>query len=56
MGSGENETDMGKNLFKDFRESDHQGHDLILLKAINDEGFGQAIMDKIRKASGKSDV
>ncbi|MFW5865548.1 MAG: L-threonylcarbamoyladenylate synthase [Nanoarchaeota archaeon] len=51
----ENETDMGKNLFKDFRESDRQGYDMILIAAIEDEGFGHAIMDKIRKASVEKD-
>ena len=42
---------MGKNLFKDFRDADKKGFDLVLVNEINDENFGEAIMDRLRKAS-----
>ncbi len=46
------ETEMGKKMFKDFRDSDKEGYDLIVVKEVEDKDFGSAIMDRLRKASG----
>lgn len=42
---------MAKNLFKDFREADKKGYDIIVVKEVEDKGFGCAIMNRLRKAS-----
>jgi len=38
-------------LFKDFREADKKGYDIIVVKEVEDKGFGCAIMNRLRKAS-----
>jgi len=43
---------MAKNLFKDFREADKKGYKIIVVKEVEDKGFGSAIMNRLRKASG----
>jgi len=43
--------EMAKNLFKDFREADKKGYDIIVVKEVEDKGFGCAIMNRLRKAS-----
>jgi L-threonylcarbamoyladenylate synthase len=42
---------MAKNLFKDFREADKKGYDIIVVKEVEDKGLGYAIMNRLRKAS-----
>jgi len=42
---------MAKNLFKDFREADKKSYDIIVVKEVEDKGFGCAIMNRLRKAS-----
>jgi L-threonylcarbamoyladenylate synthase len=49
----ENEVKMAKNLFKDFRDADKKGYEIIIVKETKDEGFGCAIMNRLRKASGE---
>ena len=49
----ENEIKMGKSLFKDFRDADKEGCKIIIVKETKDEGFGCAIMNRLRKASGE---
>lgn len=49
----ENEVKMGKSLFKDFRDADKEGCEIIIVKETKDEGFGCAIMNRLRKASGE---
>ncbi|MFW6283634.1 MAG: L-threonylcarbamoyladenylate synthase [Minisyncoccales bacterium] len=44
---------MAKNMFNDFRLCDQKGYDIILVKEIKDKEFGFAIMDRLKKASGK---
>ncbi len=38
------------NLFRQLRELDHAGLDLILAEALPEEGLGLAIMDRLRRA------
>lgn len=47
----ENEISMAKNLFKDLRESDKEGYDIIIVWEVEDIEFGSAIMDRLRKAA-----
>ena len=47
-----NEIEMAKKLFKDFRDSDKEGFEIILVKEIKDEKFGCAIMNRLKKAAG----
>ncbi|MDZ7611883.1 MAG: L-threonylcarbamoyladenylate synthase [Candidatus Moranbacteria bacterium] len=51
--SYKNENEMAKNMFSDFRKSDATGYDLIIIKEVNDNNFGSAIMDRLRKASSE---
>lgn len=43
---------MAKNLFRDFRMADKKGYEIIVVKTIENNGLGQAIMDRVKKASG----
>ncbi len=47
----ENEIKMAKNLFKDFRESDKEGYDIIIVFEPKGKEFGSAILDRLKKAS-----
>ncbi len=47
------EIQMARSLFRDFRESDKQGYKVIAVWKVKEEEFGCAIMDRLRKASGK---
>lgn len=40
------------NLFRELRELDHAGLDLIVAEAVPEEGLGRAIMDRLRRAAG----
>lgn len=46
-----NKNEMAKNLFRDFREADKRGFQLILVKEVSEKGIGSAIMNRLRKAS-----
>ncbi|MFP4524690.1 MAG: Sua5 family C-terminal domain-containing protein, partial [Candidatus Woesearchaeota archaeon] len=48
----EGEADMARNLFRDFRLADKEGYGLIVVREVSEDGFGYALMDKLRKASG----
>jgi len=48
-----NEEEMARNMFRDFRKTDNQGYDIIILKEVKDKDFGSAIMDRLRKASSE---
>ncbi len=45
------ETTMAHNLFHDFRECDKEGIQIILVQSIKEKDFGQAIMNRLKKAS-----
>lgn len=47
------EINMASNLFRDFRECDKKGYDIILVRAVREKDFGCAIMNRLRKASCK---
>ena len=47
------EINMAHNLFKDFRECDKKGYDIILVRSVKEKDFGCAIMNRLRKASCK---
>ena len=48
--------EMAKNLFKDFREADKKGYDIIVVKEVDEKGIGCAIMDRLRKAGRRMDL
>lgn len=48
-----NKITMAKNLYKDFREADKKNYDLILVKEVKNKDLGCAIMNRLKKASGK---
>ena len=43
--------DMGKYLFRDFRKADNDGFEIILVKSVENEDFGEAIMNRLLKAA-----
>ncbi len=45
-----NEINMASNLFRDFRECDKKGFDIIIIKSIQEKGLGVAIMNRLKKA------
>ncbi|MGQ9515063.1 MAG: L-threonylcarbamoyladenylate synthase [Thermoproteota archaeon] len=49
---GKDQTTIAKNLFKAFREFDKDRIDVIFVEGISERGFGLAIMNRLRKASG----
>lgn len=40
------------NLFADLRELDRQGCDIILIRALDEEGFGFSVMNRMLKSAG----
>lgn len=46
------EEEMAKNLFKDFRDADKDGFEVILVREVKEEEFGCAIMNRLKKAAG----
>ena len=44
---------ISSNLFKDLREFDHMGVDIILAEAVDENGIGKAIMNRLTKASSE---
>ena len=49
----ENDIEMAKKLFYDFRECDENGIDIIFVQTISEVGLGKAIMNRLRKASSQ---
>jgi L-threonylcarbamoyladenylate synthase len=44
---------LAKRLFTFFREADDENCDIVIVKAVEEKGFGRAIMNRLRKASSK---
>lgn len=44
---------ISSNLFKDLRDFDHMGADIILAEAVDEKGLGKAIMNRLGKASSE---
>lgn len=45
---------ISSNLFKDLRDFDHMGVDIILAEAVDERGLGKAIMNRLGKASSET--
>ncbi|MGB4437717.1 MAG: L-threonylcarbamoyladenylate synthase [Sedimentibacter sp.] len=45
---------ISSNLFKDLRDFDHMCMDIILTEAIDEDGLGKAIMNRLEKAANKT--
>jgi L-threonylcarbamoyladenylate synthase len=51
LGSRSNLAEIARNLFKNLREFDLEGVDVIIAEGIPEEGLGLAVMNRLRKAS-----
>lgn len=51
LGSRNDLTTVGKNLFESLRALDDQGVDIILSESFEEEGMGVAIMNRLKKAA-----
>lgn len=51
LGSESDLKTVGRNLFSGMRELDNQGLDVILVRSLNSEGLGLAILDRMIRAS-----
>lgn len=51
IGNREDEDALGKHLFSALRELNEKGVDIIYSEFFNEEGFGQAIMNRLLKAA-----
>ncbi|KAF5043259.1 putative GTP-binding controlling metal-binding protein [anaerobic digester metagenome] len=45
---------ISSNLFKDLRNFDHMGMDVILAEAVEEEELGKAIMNRLGKAASET--
>lgn len=45
---------ISSNLFKNLRDFDHMGVDIILAEAVDERGLGKAIMNRLGKASSET--
>lgn len=45
---------ISSNLFKDLRDFDHMGADIILAEEVDEKGLGKAIMNRLGKASSET--
>lgn len=52
LGSEKNQEELARNLFEGLRSFDDSSVDLILAEGLSEEGVGQAIMNRLKKASG----
>lgn len=52
LGSEKNQEELARNLFEGLRSFDDSDVDLILAEGLSEEGVGQAIMNRLKKASG----
>jgi len=48
--------ELGRNLYRWFREADEAGVRLIVVERVPDEGLGSAIMNRLSKAAHGSDA
>lgn len=51
IGRQEDQGEIGRNLFSILREFDELGTDYIYTESFSEEGFGQAIMNRLKKAA-----
>ena len=51
LGSESDLEAVGRNLFSGMRELDNHGLDVILVRSLNSEGLGLAILDRMIRAS-----
>lgn len=54
VGDRTNLLTISSNLFKDLRRFDELGIDIILAEAVDEQGLGKAIMNRLGKAAGKT--
>nr|WP_312576523.1 L-threonylcarbamoyladenylate synthase [Sedimentibacter sp.] len=54
VGDRTNLLSISSNLFKDLRKFDELGTDIILAEAVDEQGLGKAIMNRLGKAAGKT--
>ncbi|WP_326911118.1 L-threonylcarbamoyladenylate synthase [Sedimentibacter sp. MB31-C6] len=54
VGDRTNLLTISSNLFRDLRKFDQMGIDVILAEAVNEEGLGKAIMNRLSKAANKT--
>lgn len=54
VGDRTNPISISSNLFKDLRNFDHMGMDVILAEAVEEEELGNAIMNRLGKASSET--
>lgn len=52
LGSEKDQEELARNLFEGLRSFDDLNVDLILAEGLSEEGVGQAIMNRLKKASG----
>ncbi len=52
LGSRANLSQIGKNLFKVLRSFDTMNIDVILCEGFNEQNFGTAIMNRLKKSAG----
>jgi len=45
---------ISSNLFKGLREFDHMGVDVILAEAVDEQGLGKAIMNRLGKSASET--
>lgn len=45
---------ISSNLFREFRDFDHMGIDIILAEAVDEKGLGKAIMNRLGKAASET--
>ena len=45
---------ISSNLFKSLRDFDHMGVDIILSEAVDEEGLGKAILNRLGKAASET--
>lgn len=56
LGSGEDGSEIARHLFGTLRSFDELGVDVIYSEAFDEEGIGQAIMNRLRKAAGHKTI
>lgn len=47
-------SEVARNLFRDLRDADEAGVDLILVEAVDEEGDGLAVMNRLSKAASET--
>ena len=52
MGSGKDQASVGHGLYRILREFDDDGMTVLFSESFSESGFGQAIMNRLKKAAG----